>query len=63
MRVALMWRFSLPIKRAVECDRMGFLHARVVEDWEFSEVVDSFNANELVFAVRQPQPESLKQGD
>ena len=42
---------------------MGFLHARVVEDWEFSEVVDFFNANELVFAVRQPQPESLKQGD
>jgi hypothetical protein len=51
-----MWRFSMSIEQAAACERLGFLKARVTEDWEFSEAVNSFDDNEVVFAVHQPYP-------
>jgi hypothetical protein len=53
-----MWRFSMSIEQATVCTRLGLLNARVSEDWQFSEAVQSYDDNEVVFAVRQPAPTS-----
>jgi len=54
-----MWRFSMSIEQAATCARLGLLDARVSEDWQFSEAVQSYDDNEVVFAVRRPAPANL----